>query len=267
MKKIKIASILLISAASFTACQKESLMQPAELNATELTDAAKVVKKPYINTIADINGNVMQTFVYNVNSVLTDIRLAGNINQHFNYSPAGQLVSIAFIDNTGLIFRTIDFSYGSNPALPDIAKVFAIDNSGQLNQESEVVFNWDSKGNKTNEVTKIIASGTVTEQRYTYLNGNLITNEYLESGVVLSTIIYSQFDTYKSPFRNNTILKLIPGFEFQNHNMQMIKSDKGGVSMIEQNTITYNGNNLPIEIVTSSSFGVTKHLLYTYIKQ
>ena len=48
---------------------------------------------------------------------------------------------------------------------------------------------------------------------------------------------------------------------------KMIKSDKGGVSMIEQNTITYNGNNLPIEIVTSSSFGVTKHLLYTYIKQ
>lgn len=266
MKKIKIASILLIAAASFTACQKESLTQPANLDSTELADAAKAVKKPFINTIADNNGNVLQTFVYNANAVLTDILLPAGMNQHFNYTTAGQLASIDFSNKSSLIIKSIVFTYGANPDLPEIAEVFVIDNSGQLNQESVVVFQWDSKGKKTNELTKIIASGTVTEQRYTYLNGNLITSEYLESGVVLSTMIYSQFDTYKSPFKNNTILKLIPGFEFQNHNMLMIKSDKGGISMIEQNSITYNGNNLPVEIITHSPYGVTKHLLYTYVK-
>jgi hypothetical protein len=272
MKKIKIAAILLITSASFTACQKESLVQPVELDATESTElntAAKAAKKPYISTITDDNGNILQQFFYNSSAVLTDIRFStyGGIMQHFNYSSTGQLSSIDFIDNSGVVTEYLTYTYGANPDLPQLAQKYVIDNAGFYKLQSEVTFQWNNKGQKTDEYTNMIATGVITRQHYTYSNGNLISNELYESGILQGSVEYSQFDAFKSPFKNNSMLKLLPGFEFQNHNMTLIKSDRGGISMLEKATITYNASKFPTEIITNSSVGVTKHLFYSYVKK
>lgn len=266
MKKIKINLIALISVLSFTACQKDQLPTTATLNDDNQELAAKAIKKLYLNQITESNGNVVKSFIYNSNNQLEKIKDGSNTIQVFNYAQTGQLDYIDFIDQAGQITRKMSYKYGTNPDLPELMQDFSVSSNGVLTMESEVSFLWSPNGKKKKERTNGTASGIVSEIKYTYANGNLANWELTENGQVLETHSFGAFDNANTPYKSNSVLKLIPGFEAHNNNPLQITNNRSGTIIDETLVVKYNTNGNPSQITTTSYLGTTSNLFFSYVK-
>ncbi len=266
MKKIKTTVIALIAALSFTACQKDNLSEPVALATDNPLSAEKVIKKNYLVGITDAQGNNVKKFTYNAINQLVEIVDGSNVSQHFYYSSSGQLELIQDVNQNGQIFWERGYKYGQSPDRPKLMQSFSVSPSGVLKLESEVGFVWTNGGKKKKEITKIIATGLVTEVIYTYANGNLSNWEFYDSGLLLQSNSFVKFDNAFTPYKNTPVLNFIPGFETQTNNPQQLIINRMGTIVNENYAITYNNSGFPSEINTSSLYGNTTQLFYTYVK-
>ncbi|MBL7925832.1 MAG: hypothetical protein JNK61_02895 [Bacteroidia bacterium] len=268
MKTFNLTSVLLFVALAFTACQKESNNPIDFENQNQAVTAAKpAAKKWHIKTKIDNNGLMCQEFNYDGSGKLSSINYAAGLVQNFYYGVTGNLETVEVFDPAkGQLIRSMSYQYNANSNLPELVQVFNLE-TGTPVYETRTEFEWNAKGQKTKEVTKNMITHVEQKSVFQYANGNATFIRYFVDNAAIGVQTFIQFDTEKNPYKNTTVLALLPGFEFHGKNAIETIQDRNGNVATEVNTITYNNQKLPTSIETSiNGSPLTTKQGFTYIK-